>query len=100
MTFQEEQKDIGTFLDEEIKDSKEANEQYTNFLSRSESQLQEFETFACNNIPGYKKFVPPEDSFSDDFEYDYIDNNHGEDMVTEALASPVLIDDGESYFWF
>lgn len=36
-------------------------------MTDGQSQLEEFEKYACSNIPGYKKFVPPPPAEEDEY---------------------------------
>ncbi|KAI5723342.1 hypothetical protein M8J76_004615 [Diaphorina citri] len=56
----EEQEEISKLLEDEIKELEASNQDYKKFLTDGQSQLDECETYACNNLPGYKKYVPPE----------------------------------------
>ncbi|KAL1453166.1 hypothetical protein WDU94_007336 [Cyamophila willieti] len=55
----DEQQEIEKFLEDENKEVQASNEDYRKFLLESQSQLEEMEQYACKNVPGYKKFVPP-----------------------------------------
>ncbi|XP_017299299.1 uncharacterized protein LOC103508556 [Diaphorina citri] len=55
----EEQQEISKLLEDEIKELEASNQDYKKFLTDGQSQLDECETYACNNLPGYKKYVPP-----------------------------------------